>query len=206
MSEINMLIPQGQLEGLPRRGRKKQETRWRIFKAAIELMTKHGYDDVKIEDICAAADVSNPSFFQHFSNKSALMRAYLDELQFQIKAKLEEASEASSEEKLRIISEEISSPIQEGAAFIVQLFSQFAGGTGKLNWDKVEFGLTGIITDIIREGQDSGEFNPQWHPEVLAVSLCASWLVLPVAKMDPVFPDEPQVELLELMLNSLKMN
>jgi len=159
MSEINTLIPYEQLESMSRRDRKKQETRWRIYDAAIELMTKRGYDEVKIEEICTAADVSNPAFFHHFSNKAALMRAYLDHLQLNIKTQVDEAPDASSEEKLRIISREISSPVEQGAAFIGQLFSAFMGGGAKLNWDKVETGLTGMITQIIREGQKSGEFG-----------------------------------------------
>jgi len=58
MAEINELIPQNQLAEMSRRDRKKQETRWKIFDAAIQLMGEKGYHEVKIGEICEVADVS----------------------------------------------------------------------------------------------------------------------------------------------------
>ena len=84
MIAINELVPQNQLAEMSRRDRKKQETRWKIFDAAIELMAKKGYHDVKIGEICEAADISNAAFFHHFTNKAALIEAYLNKLRFTI--------------------------------------------------------------------------------------------------------------------------
>ena len=44
---------------ISRRERKKRETRRRILEAALELMAKRSYAEVKIEEISAAADVAN---------------------------------------------------------------------------------------------------------------------------------------------------
>jgi AcrR family transcriptional regulator len=189
---------------MSRRDRKKQETRWRIFDAAMALIAKQGYDEVKIEDICEAADVSNPLFFHHFSNKAALIGAYLECLKADIITKLEAAGEATSTEKLNIISREVIRSSKDTAEFTPQLFGAFTSGDSKLDVEHVDTGITGAMSRIIKEGQDSGEFSKEWHPEVVAVSLVASWVMLPMAMKGPGFPSKPHSELLELILAGIK--
>jgi len=65
---------------ISRRERKKRETRRRILEAALELMTDRAYADVKIEEISAAADVANATFFLHFPTKASLITAFNDEV------------------------------------------------------------------------------------------------------------------------------
>ncbi|MGI9285666.1 MAG: TetR/AcrR family transcriptional regulator [Pseudomonadales bacterium] len=203
MPEINTLVPQEQLEYMSRRDRKKQETRWRIYDAAIALISKLGYEDVKIEDICAAADVSNAAFFHHFSNKAALIGAYVDKLKLEIKNKLDETPEASAREKLETINQEVASSSQSTAAFTPQLFAALTSGDSKLDMEHIDTGITGTLAQIIKDGQDNGEFSKEWHPEIVAVSLTASWIIMPLAKEGPRFPSDPYSELLSLMLAGL---
>src|SRR6185295_2105473 len=65
---------------ISRRERKKRETRRRILEAALELMAERPYADVKIEEISAAADVANATFFLHFPTKASLITAFNDEV------------------------------------------------------------------------------------------------------------------------------
>jgi AcrR family transcriptional regulator len=200
MPEINVLVDPDQLDGMSRRARKKQETRWRIFDAAMELFAKQGYDEVKIEDICEAADVSNALFFHHFSNKAALIRAYMDRLKAEIAEKLESAPDATSTEKLEIISREVVRSSRDTAAFAPQLFGALTSGDRKLDMEHLDTGITGTLTQIIRDGQENGEFSADWHPELVAVSLVSAWIIMPMAMKSPSFPDHPHAELLDLML------
>lgn len=52
-----------------RRERKKQETRRRIRRAALELAQHHGIDNVTVESISEAADISVRTFFNYFPYK-----------------------------------------------------------------------------------------------------------------------------------------
>jgi AcrR family transcriptional regulator len=55
------------------RARKKARTRDAIADAAISLFLVHGYDNVSVTDIAAAAEVSKPTLFRYFTTKEDLV-------------------------------------------------------------------------------------------------------------------------------------
>jgi AcrR family transcriptional regulator len=203
MAELNELIPREKLEGLSRRERKKQETRWRIFNAAMELMEKKAFDSVTIEDICAAADVSNPLFFHHFSNKAALISTYINCRRDEVAQKLAAVPDASATEQLDIINSHLFKSAKVSVAFTPQLLAEMFN-TKSLDFEHVDTGLTGILAQIIKKGQKAGEFSKHWHHEIAAVSLIGAWLLLPLAAQEAKFPKGHGDEALNLIKAGLK--
>jgi AcrR family transcriptional regulator len=59
--------------GLPLRARKKARTHGAIADAAIPLFLEHGFDEVSVSDIAAAAEVSKPTLFRYFATKEDLV-------------------------------------------------------------------------------------------------------------------------------------
>ena len=59
-------------ESAPRR-RGVAETTAAIERAAIDLVTEHGYDQVTVDMICHAAGISQRTFFNHFKTKDAAL-------------------------------------------------------------------------------------------------------------------------------------
>jgi len=55
------------------RARKKAQTRDAIANAAISLFLAHGFDEVSVADIAAAAEVSKPTLFRYFATKEDLV-------------------------------------------------------------------------------------------------------------------------------------
>ncbi|MGW7686136.1 TetR family transcriptional regulator [Kribbella sp. NPDC054772] len=55
------------------RERKKQQTYDALSQAAIALFLEHGFDEVPVTDIAAAADVSKPTLFKYFPTKEDLV-------------------------------------------------------------------------------------------------------------------------------------
>jgi AcrR family transcriptional regulator len=58
-----------------RRGRKKAETREALTKAALRLALAHGYEQLTVEAITDAADVSVRTFFNYFASKDDALLA-----------------------------------------------------------------------------------------------------------------------------------
>jgi AcrR family transcriptional regulator len=55
------------------RARKRDGTRERIYTAAMRLFTEHGFEQVSVGQIAAAAGVSVPTFYAHFASKDRVV-------------------------------------------------------------------------------------------------------------------------------------
>src|SRR5258708_34503245 len=58
------------------RGRKKQDTAQRIFRAALRLFRERGYAPTTIDEIPQAAGGANGTFFRYYPIKDAVLRNF----------------------------------------------------------------------------------------------------------------------------------
>src|SRR5579864_6809122 len=56
------------------RERKKARLREQIIETALRLFRKHGYENTRIDDIVKILEISQPTFFQYFPSKDAVLR------------------------------------------------------------------------------------------------------------------------------------
>jgi TetR/AcrR family transcriptional regulator, cholesterol catabolism regulator len=63
---------------LTRRERKKEETRDRIFQAAMGLFKERGFEATTIEDIAERADVAKGTFFNYYPRKEAVLAYFIE--------------------------------------------------------------------------------------------------------------------------------
>jgi AcrR family transcriptional regulator len=164
------------LDAPGRRGRKRRATAHRIFKSAIELMQKDGFNGVSIEQICERADVARATFFQHFSSKAALMSVFTDLVRQRIEDELAKELLAPTNQ-LRLIVEHLQQLTTELGPIAPDLLSAFVtepGGGFRI--DDPETGMVQLIVGIVKQGQAEGTITANWSPEEVAIGLVSAWV------------------------------
>lgn len=193
--------PRADPESPGRRGQKKRVTAHRIFKAAVELMRKDGFDRVSVDQICERADVARATFFQHFSSKAALMDVFTDIVRQRIDDELEE-KRLSPTEKLHFIADHLERLTRELGPIAPEMLSAFAAEPGGgFRVDDPESGVAQLIVAIVKEGQAEGSFAADWSPEEVAIGLVSAWVG--VSKRRVRRPESCSDRLLHRMLDLL---
>lgn len=75
------------------RDRKKLEVRSRLAETAMRLFSQRGFDQVTVDEIAAASDVSRRTFFRYFPTKEAVVLARREEQLEQFRSALAAPSE-----------------------------------------------------------------------------------------------------------------
>ena len=143
-----------------RRERKKDETRTRIFKAAVQLFHEKGFEATTIDEITERADVAKGTFFNYFPKKESVL-GYLTETQ------LADAQEFATDllrsdqpvrKKLIALLQRIASVYEEEPelSFYVMRESMRRAYTPS---DSVHKHWHTVFTDLIRQGQQAGELR-----------------------------------------------
>jgi AcrR family transcriptional regulator len=166
---------------LSRRERKKRETRKRILDAAVSLISQKSFDDVRIEDICTAADVANATFFLHFPNKPALVRACGEEITERLSADMMEPGLSAAAQLERLLSSYIDQ-WQSHRNLMQQIVLEFVTRRDPApSFNEVAPGLLDLVARTIRKGQQTGEFLGRIEPEIAALSLVAAWNAIAIS-------------------------
>ncbi len=69
---------------LPRRARKKQDTRDRIVAAGLALFTRKGIEGSTIDDIALAADVGKGTIYNYFRTKEDIVVAFVMDIEREV--------------------------------------------------------------------------------------------------------------------------
>ncbi len=95
-----------------RRERRRLEVRARVLDAARDLFESQGYDATTVAQICERADIAYGTFFNHYSEKQAILRMMADQAISQVEEMLETLSKAKGTIEEHLISL-LESPGQE---------------------------------------------------------------------------------------------
>lgn len=158
---------------LSRRERKKRETRLKILDAALSLMAERGYDGVKVEEICARADVANATFFLHFSTKASLISAFNEQVSQKVAERLE-GFDLPAIDKLELLRalmlDEWSRHSELLRAIVREAAAQDASGLAASSSS-----LVSLVSGIVAEGQASGELSNGFDHDLVAQCLVSTW-------------------------------
>lgn len=166
---------------LSRRERKKRETRKRILDAAVALISQRPYDEVRIEEICTAADVANATFFLHFPTKTALVRAFGEDITARLRSGIHAPGLTAAEQLERLLASYVNE-WRHHRNLMQQIVLEFVSRKDPApSFNEVAPGLLELVATTIRKGQERGEFLGRTEPEIAALALVAAWNAIAIS-------------------------
>jgi AcrR family transcriptional regulator len=145
---------------ISRRERKKDETRTRIFKAAVKLFHERGFEATTIDEITERADVGKGTFFNYFPKKESVL-GYLSETQLAEAEEFAEsllASPQPARQKLIALLQRIAS-VYEDEPELSRYVVRESMRRAYTPTDAVHMHWHTLLTGLIEQGCDSGEFR-----------------------------------------------
>lgn len=186
-----------------RRARKKARTRREIFDAAMALFERQGFDAVTVEQICQAADVARGTFFLHFPAKSALLPEWNCQLASELRARLAEPRGSAAAE-YRMLVDHVGQRWLRHADMLGAMLCAFLTGGDAARGEEDD--LRALVEEIVRRGQERGEFRHNVSPRLAATALlttAAAILAGAVFREGEASPEEIRNQLLHVTLHGL---
>ena len=150
---------------LSRRERKKDETRSRIFHAAIDLFREKGFEQTTVDEITERADVAKGTFFNYFPRKDAVL-GYLSETRLldleENAGRMREESHSAREKLLHLYATAASAYEEDhdlSRYVILELMGRAFAPTEDhaTRWHE-------LVVRLVREGQERGELRRDVDP------------------------------------------
>lgn len=157
-----------------RRERRAAETRLRLFRCALQLITERGLANVTVEDITEAADVGKGTFFNYFPTKEHVL-GVMGEIQL---GKLREAASqaANTRQSVHVVLHRLVHQLAEepgrSPRLARALISSFLANESvrAILKRNMQVGRK-TIAGVIEAGQRRGEINPGLRKEKVAIQL-----------------------------------
>jgi AcrR family transcriptional regulator len=191
-----------------RRDRKKERTRREIYEAAMRLFARSGFGAVTIADICDAADVGRGTFFLHFPTKAALLYEFNQRVAEDFRASLALPRGAAHDE-LRALVERISIELVAQAEIMSAMLAEFFASPEALAAASTDDALPRLVMEIVRRGQERGEFARRIDPRLAAAAFFATAGVIisgQVFREGDLAPEEVNRQFLQVVFAGLSPN
>jgi AcrR family transcriptional regulator len=166
------------------RTRRRDDTRQRLYDAAMELIAEHGFSATTVDDIAVAAGVAKGTVYYNFPSKSALFEALLRHgvglLTADFRAAVASAG-TPPEQAVALIRAELAY-IQQHRSFAQLLLSEM--WRTNREWHQtlqlLRDEAVGVIGEVLEYGVDDGYFDPDLDVRMAAAALFGVCLVVAV--------------------------
>ncbi|MCB9791339.1 MAG: TetR/AcrR family transcriptional regulator [Alphaproteobacteria bacterium] len=147
----------------------REETRERVFEAALDVFREQGMAQARIEDIAQAAEVSRGTFYFHFPRREDVMLELLKRSQQELADQLDEMPEdAPIAEVLFAVSRHMAERWEPEPELLTDLGGVALGAVDAASEDSPERGatVTALVLRFQRAGE-RGEVMSLVNPELL---------------------------------------
>ncbi len=164
-----------------RRERRVREMHQRILGAAMELFEARGVEVVRVDDICANADIAQKTFFNHFPTKQHLVREIAEEFLNAFRELLATARAAGGtttqqiERFFALVANEVESrgPMHRGFVMEVIRVAHDVGANAEQNRQ-----LHDAFGALLRDGVRAGDVTTAHPVAVLSEAVVGSFITL----------------------------
>lgn len=134
-------------------------TKLRITKVATELFKVKGFDSVKIQDICKAADISIGAFYHHFKSKMEIINIAYEQVDILLMDRFEAREFSSNVDKLLFLLGEGADMMEElGWVFIGEVYKNLISTEGKYS-TRPDRHIALEVKSIVEDAQKNGELD-----------------------------------------------
>jgi len=197
--------------------KQKANKRNQIVEAAALVFARRGYSGAVIADIAIQANIGKGTVYEYFKSKEDLFFAVFEWFQKKT-AKAATVGVSSlgggAADRLKVLNKSLMSlwdEIEDAFVLVMEFWAassspqmrrRFKGAFKQLYDD-----YRAIVSALIREGINSGEFRPDVNPESVAAALVGTWDALFLqAWFDKSFnPAATAKDFLDTVLNGLKV-
>lgn len=172
-----------------------------IVAAAAEVLYERGLLETRIGDIAERAGTSSPTILYYFDSKDRLFEEAVDQTDRDFYLRLREGQtryERPSDKLVHLIEETSRGPggLSDYTLWM-ELWVRARRDAGvRENYHRLNRRERTLIAEIVREGQERGEFSPETDPDDFALALSAlmDGLGVQVTLGQPDVPPERMVE------------
>ncbi|MCA9684401.1 MAG: TetR/AcrR family transcriptional regulator [Myxococcales bacterium] len=150
------------------RDRQREETRRRLYEAALGIFRRDGVQACRTEDIAKAAGVSRGSFYFHFPTKEHVLLARMAETEEQICGAIEALSpEATIHEVLSTLNTQMAQIWQPDPALLPDLAGAALRSTATVMDDQQATPLRSLLAERFATAVERGEVAARLPPQIL---------------------------------------
>lgn len=147
------------MEKLTNRQKQAIATKLRITQVATELFKLNGFDSVKIQDICQAAEISIGAFYHHFKSKAEIINTAYEQVDILVLDRLETKDLDSNLDKLLFLLGEGAIMMEElGWVFVSEIYKNLLSIESKYS-TKPDRYIALEVRSIIEDSLKNGELN-----------------------------------------------
>lgn len=139
-----------------------------LMDALGSVLTRKDFEDISVQEIAAEATLNRATFYLHYPDKNALLRAMTD-TRFRDLLERRGITVTNCEGALRAI-----------ALGVCDYLSETAGCTGQVTQLPLEGSIVAVIEDMIEEGLNHHALAPGFDASLLATT--AAWAVFGAAQ------------------------
>lgn len=147
------------MKKLTNRQKQAIATKLRITQVATELFKLNGFDSVKIQDICQAAEISIGAFYHHFKSKTEIINTAYEQVDILVLDRLETKDLDSNLDKLLFLLGEGAVVMEElGWVFVSEIYKNLLSIESKYS-TKPDRYIALEVRSIIEDSLKNGELN-----------------------------------------------